>query len=212
MVQCQFIYQRFREGISIESWCNEIVKYARNPRCYLHRQRHYHVYNFDLRTEDEGSMDVGNSFPWTLTNAEERICVTEARRRMSPETVMMRSCAVCGRLQLVAELLYRTAREISAVSQILRGGNYYDTIPRWHFIYGGAHCELDGLVLNRSGFLSDDEVTEGMPLTIRICKTCDSSLSKNKLPDLALANGLWSGIGEVPELSNLSWIEEKLIV
>jgi hypothetical protein len=40
---------------------------------------------------------------------------------------------------------------------------------------------------------------------------CRSSLAKYKLPDLALANGLWTGVGEIPELSGLSWIEEKLI-
>lgn len=155
--------------------------------------------------------DIDNSFPRMLTDTELRDCVTEARRRTSSEHAGMRVCAICGRLQVACDLLYRTAREVKQFEDLLRGGNYYDRIPTRHFTYNGAHQELNGLVIDRLGFLCDEEVSEGMPLMIRICKMCNGSLMKDKVPDLALSNGLWSGVGAMPELSGLSWIEEKLI-
>ena len=34
---------------------------------------------------------------------------------------------------------------------------------------------------------------------------------KGRIPEAALANGLWTAVGEVEELRDLTWIEEKLI-
>jgi hypothetical protein len=70
---------------------------------------------------------------------------------------------------------------------------------------------LNGLVLDKLGFLSDEEVAEGAPLMLRVCLVCDRSLAKNRVPDLALVNGFRTGVGDVLDLSGLSWIEEKLI-
>ena len=70
---------------------------------------------------------------------------------------------------------------------------------------------MDGLVLDRLGFLRADEVAEGSPLMVRVCKTCEKGLSKHNLPYLALENGLWTGVGAVRELSGMTWIEEKMI-
>jgi len=109
------------------------------------------------------------------------------------------------------DLSYQTAQELLRFKELLCGSNYYEAIPTGHFIYKGAHHELNGLILDEAGFLSEEEVSEGTPLMVRICKTCHNTLAKYKVPDLALANGLWTGVGDVPELQDLSWIEEKLI-
>lgn len=161
--------------------------------------------------KDSLSTIINNSFPRIQTDAEERMCVDEVRRRTSPENVMLRSCVVCGRLHGRSDLIYMMEKELLASKDLLHAGSYYDNVPCHHFEYGGAHVGMDGLVLDRLGFLRADEVVEGSPLMVRVCKTCEKGLSKRKLPDLALANGLWTGVGAVRELNGMTWIEEKTI-
>ena len=154
---------------------------------------------------------VDHSFPRIMTDAEEKEWVDEARRRTSPDACIMRSCVVCGRLMIKADLVYQSEKELMKSKHLLGASAYYEAVPLRHFLYGGAHSGLDGMVLDRMGFLHAGEVVVASPLMVRLCKTCDANLMAGRLPDLALANGLWSGIGAVPELCGLSWIEEKLI-
>ncbi len=88
-------------------------------------------------------------------------------------------------------------RELLASRDLLNVGSYYDNVPCHHFEYGGGHVGMDGLVLDRLSFLREDEVVEGSLLMVRVCRMCEKGLSKCKLPDLTLANGLWTGVGAV---------------
>lgn len=215
MSQCQFIYQRSRRPYAIGDRCKEVGTFSFNGRCRRHHTTSGHLNTggatIESRNVNIPLRRVDNSFPRILTNAELREYVNEARERTSPDRVGMQACVICGRLQVMRELIYRTAKEVLRFKGMLCGEGYYNIIPRRHFMYDGVHHELNGLVIDRSGFLHEDEVSEGVPLMVRMCKTCDNSLAKDKVPDLALANGLWTGVGDVPELSGLSWIKEKLI-
>ena len=105
----------------------------------------------DSLSTAEGS--IGNSFPRIQTDAEQRMCVDEVRRRTSPENVMLRSCVVCGRLHGRSDLIYMMERELLASRDLLNVGSYYDNVACHHFEYRGAHVGMDGLVLDRLGFL-----------------------------------------------------------
>ncbi|KAG2340436.1 hypothetical protein BDR05DRAFT_937867 [Suillus weaverae] len=64
---------------------------------------------------------------------------------------------------------------------------------------------IDGLVLDPAGVFRQ----ESIPVALRICSQCHSSLSHNRVPPLALANGLYRGC--LPEqFHDLTWLEEKV--
>jgi len=63
------------------------------------------------------------------------------------------------------------------------------------------HMELQRLVLAKEGIL---------PTKISICKSCHNCLFNNKMPKIALTNGLWIGI-RPNLLPKLTIIEEALI-
>ncbi|KAG2112594.1 uncharacterized protein F5147DRAFT_532231, partial [Suillus discolor] len=60
-------------------------------------------------------------------------------------------------------------------------------------------------MLEKSGITFQDSKA----ITINLCPECQSSLSKNKMPQLALANQLYRG--SLPDrFSDLTWVEEKV--
>jgi hypothetical protein len=63
------------------------------------------------------------------------------------------------------------------------------------------HSKLQGLILAKEGILSTK---------ISICKSCHYCLLNNKMPKLALANGLWIGITP-NSLRKLMIVKEVLI-
>jgi hypothetical protein len=63
------------------------------------------------------------------------------------------------------------------------------------------HPKLQGLVLAKEGSSSNENY---------ICKSCHNCLLNNKMPKLALANGLWIGITP-NSLPKLTIVEEALI-
>lgn len=215
IARCKFVYRCPRGTYSIDDQCTENADFKHNTLCKRHYNKGPYLNLTPVVTEghhdDPADTTAKSVFPRMLTNAEVRECVNEARDRTSPKLVMMRVCAICGRVQMMKDLIYWTVREVLEVKDMLQSSNNYSRVPSQHFTYDGVHQELDGLVIDRRGFLDVDEVMEGAPLMVRLCKPCDSSLAKHKVPDLALANVLWTGVGDVPELSGLSWIEEKLI-
>src|SRR5882762_6630237 len=108
----------------------------------------------------------------------------------SPDVFEEAGCAVCGKLTPICEM-----EELSEVENVglLKG---------------------DG-VTRKARYKSSDPVKELKgsilaPGCSRVCFICIESLDKNKMPLLALANGLW--IGEIPdELQNLTYAEQLLI-
>jgi hypothetical protein len=63
------------------------------------------------------------------------------------------------------------------------------------------HLELQGILLTRESISSTE---------ISICKSCHNCLLNNKMPKLALINGLWIGI-TINSLPKLMIVEEALI-
>jgi hypothetical protein len=159
-----------------------------NGYCQRHRKNTRHPQN--CGGEEQWNTTPDNSFPRLLTEDEERTCVDEARRRTSPEGFTMRSCLVCGRLHIGRELVYVTESEVREWKPLLLASRYYDRVPHSHFRYDGPHSGLNGMVLDKLGFMNSDEVVYGSPVMLRVCRTCRGSLRAHRIPDLALANGL----------------------
>ena len=108
----------------------------------------------------------------------------------SPNMFEEASCAVCGKLTLICEM-----EELSEVENI-------------------NLLKVDG-VTRKPRCKSSDPVSElrGPILASdcnRVCPICVESLEKNKMPTLALANGLW--VGKIlDELRDLTYAEQLLI-
>jgi hypothetical protein len=141
--------------------CREVGTFVHNALCKRHNNKTSSLDTMDITDAlNETTATIDNSFPRTLTDSELRECVNEVRERTSPDYVGMRVCAICGRLQVARDLTYRTAKEVLQSKHLLQCSNHYDRIPSRYFTYDGAHHELSGLVIDRSGFLSDEEVSE----------------------------------------------------
>jgi hypothetical protein len=108
----------------------------------------------------------------------------------SPDVFEETGCAICGKLTPICEM-----EDLSEVENV-------------------NLLKVDG-VTRKARCKSTDPVRElrGPILALgcnRVCPICVESLDKNKMPTLALANGLW--IGEIPdELQNLTYAEQLLI-
>jgi hypothetical protein len=66
-----------------------------------------------------------------------------------------------------------------------------------------GHLELEGLLLAKEGI-------SNIEYNISICKTFHAYLTFNKMPKLALANGLWIGVAPTI-LQKLTMVKETLI-
>ena len=108
----------------------------------------------------------------------------------SPEMFEETGCAVCGKLAPICEM-----EELYEVENI-------------------SLLKVDG-VTRKARYESSDPVEELRgpilaPGCSKVCPICVESLEKNKMPALALANGLW--VGDIPdELCNLTYAEQLLI-
>lgn len=112
---------------------------------------------------------------------------------------------MCGRLQDKSLIKGISVDDLLKYEEILRCGLCYETVPRVNFSYEGCP-RLDGLVLDRAGLVRGGRGWDGF-----ICLECEESLRSGRTPQYALANGLWTGTGMVPELSGLTWLEQKVI-
>lgn len=81
-----------------------------------------------------------------------------------------------------------------------------DDMMSWecaHFSYGNA--VVDGIILAKEGLIFHNSSAVSM----MVCKFCLSSLCKDWIPQLALANNLYRG--SLPaEFKDLTWLEEKV--
>jgi len=81
------------------------------------------------------------------------------------------------------------------------------------FRYAGVLAALDGLPIDRNGLLTSDEIIVGSddPVFAKGCQDRCMAIRKRRIPQFALGNRLWTGIDVETPLTDLSWIEEKLI-
>jgi hypothetical protein len=108
----------------------------------------------------------------------------------SPEVFEEAGCVVCGKLTSICEMEERS--EIENINLLKVDG-----------VTRKARCKSSDPVRELRGPVL-------APGCTRVCYKCLESLGKNKMPTLALANGLW--IGEIPdELQQLTYAEQLLI-
>jgi hypothetical protein len=65
--------------------------------------------------------------------------------------------------------------------------------------------------LSQAAFISSIEPNKRPDAIAYFCHNCLTHLYSDRLHPQALLNGLWTGANEVPALSDLAFIEEKLI-
>jgi hypothetical protein len=122
-----------------------------------------------------------------------RAWVNAARSATSPEQNRQRACVFCGQLGSAAsEITTVGIGDILGFKRLVDGSRgewdgYYAHVPERHFHYSSDYPGLNGAPL------------------------CLFDLHRQKIPPQCLANGLWTGAVEVPELAGLTFIEEKLI-
>ncbi|KAG2347007.1 hypothetical protein BDR05DRAFT_945415 [Suillus weaverae] len=71
--------------------------------------------------------------------------------------------------------------------------------------FASDNALIDGLMLEKCGMIFENSKA----VDLKVCLQCKSSLMQEKIPSLALANGLFHGT--LPDqFSDLTWVEEKI--
>ncbi|CAB1112810.1 unnamed protein product [Ectocarpus sp. CCAP 1310/34] len=160
-----------------------------------------------LACDDEQGRIDGNDQPFMLDDilhpSRVHKCIHDFCTFMV-NSIESTSCAVCDVLHreidinLIAATDLRHADLLKASDKMLGCAGVRD---RFFGYPGGDDSKcLDGLVLERLGFEADP------PHRLRVCAECFRDLSRNRMPEAALANGLW--LGEFPEhLRSASFVE-----
>lgn len=197
--QCTYIYQHAYRDRQPGSRCTNAAVNRDRTTCDLHREPHRVTANIDPM------------FPRIYTGLEEQTWITEARLRTDPELNVRGVCMICGQLWEQAQLIAIAERDLLKAKEILSADPLLETIPRQYFDYRQGYQRLSGLILDRRGFFRAEELTTGSDFLGRSCLGCWKWICQAKMPPFALANHLWTGVGEVEELRGLTWVEEKLI-
>jgi hypothetical protein len=158
------------------------VKARRSTKLSFQRKNVKHNENF-----------VGSAIfpPDPLSKKLSHTIITDFCKDTAPEMFVELGCAVCGRL---------TQR--NKLTNLTDAGVDLNILKAVGLTRVERHQQSDP-VMDIEGPILDPDCD-------KVCKTCKVSLSKNKLPLNALANGLW--IGKVPEvLQDLTYVERLLI-
>ncbi|KAJ3559445.1 hypothetical protein NM688_g341 [Phlebia brevispora] len=154
-----------------------------------------------VRERDDLKRTIVTRWPEVIKRSLKDKVVSMFREATSSESLRTFTCACC------AEEVSSSKREILAVSElpldILRC--HSDILESPGFDIGVPFREgvLEGVLLDPDGVSSDRS-------KVQLCKKCASSLRREKLPTLALANRMY--VGPVPqELKDLTDVEELMI-
>lgn len=231
MARCQFIYlARGSPGSVSGGQCNHEGQYVNGTLCSKHKHKRTIVPQSRRQAialhntlAFSTSADVGpisNKFPRVARPDEIQKWVESARAATDPVENLRRPCVFCGRsLHLRQDLVATINKDhIRHFQQINRhyATQYYRDVPPQYFFYSALQSESDlnlKVPLCRSAFFEQPIPTnrdESQPIAYG-CHECLRHISKNKLPPQSLANGIWTGASEIPELSGLTFIEEKLL-
>jgi len=240
MARCQFIYLRYNPTASVNGGqCHREAHFVNQTLCRLHRKRASTVAEVrrlrpiklmrrspmgnltSVRSSSQAESESDSFFPRMYNMAELKAWVEEARGRTDPQVNERQNCVVCGQSfnsHCGKDLTAVTVDQLCHLKDLAAAfvDTYYADVPIRHFRYFASLPQLDGLPLCRSGFFANLDnaagALQGSSVIGHICQTCLKDLcQKNQVPSLALANGLWTGVGECHRLSDLTWIEEKLI-
>ena len=141
-------------------------------------------------------------FPPKITNEDEKRCIENFCEATSPEAMKTRECGICGIAVKAGEFTEIEMTDIPH-KELLSKDNQenQDCLPEYLF-----DIDIDNLPSQL--LLSPGGVDENQ--NVVCCKTCFSSLKKEKLPKFSVANNFQIG-KTPPELTGLTLAEKLLI-
>lgn len=225
MTRCRFIYLRARANGVEGGQCEAEATYLNDTLCRTHRcaQTQRRRRNNISRTQslhpvlDSVSLseeaDGDKGFPRQYSEDEIRQWVDEGRAQTDPMKCWRRGCIVCGRSSADSEMTSITIGDLIMLRESAKDEvqSLTHTVDTTLFKYKGALSAIDGIPIDCNGLLTSDELIYGAPVVGRGCKACYTAIKTGSVLDYALVNGLWTGIDAPTPLSDLTWIEEKLI-
>jgi hypothetical protein len=226
MPQCQFIFLRQSKTGSLQGGqCLEEGQYVNETLCLSHKSKKTTLSDprrLQTISQTQGSPSDSDDtrFPRIAQPHEILEWVEAARTATDPIENRRGSCLFCGQfLDLRTDLTMTMIDDVVRFKRLVEGSSaaaYYSHVPSHHFSHPSiSHAGIDDLPLCRRAFLAELPVNsadrDGPTPIAYSCHDCLGSVSSGKLPTHSLANALWTGAGEVPELSGLSFIEEKIL-
>src|SRR5271170_3442528 len=213
MARCEFIYIRSRDVHVSGGQCENEAEFVQHRFCNVHRQRQTAPSDPITFEPQFVQASTVNHFPRVSSKEEIKEWVDEARKRTSPIENRRRGCVICGRASVSKDMVPITVSDLiglrERMSDILM--HHFGRLDPSLFQYRGHLALASGLPIDKNGLLSAQELVIGSPVIAQSCRECYTAIHKGRVPYFGLCNGLWTGIDVVTPLSDLTWIEEKLI-
>ena len=218
MTRCQFIYIRARGDQVAGGQCELSAEFVGDTLCAVHRHfragsragvEHAAVFQAPVGVSSTHLDD----FPRLSSPEEVKAWVDEARLKTNPVQNKSRGCIICGRATVDAEMAAITISDLVALKELLTETlkGFLQHVDPAIFQYTGCLAAASGLPIDKSGILTVDETVIGSPVIGNGCWACYKAISHQQIPEFALGNRLWTGIEVETPLTDLTWIEEKLI-
>ena len=159
----------------------------------------------EQREHDEKLEDIRRNWPQPASMELKEDCVRNFRLATSSESLRQFTCACCAESVNVSEQKILPIRDINLNLMRNRTDRIFDTSqctpPDLPFVDG----PLADILVDPDGVVCVDG-----DLSFQLCHRCTSSLSRNKLPRLVIAN--FNVLGRVPPgMKAMSMVEEMLI-
>ena len=168
-------------------------EWARNQRAKLESEHRHHLDEIRENWPQPASMELRED------------CVRNFRAATSSESLRQFTCACCAESVNVSDRKVQPLGEINLELMRDRTNRVFDescTPPEPFFASG----PLANVAIDPDGVTQDAENN----ISLQLCPRCNSSLKKNKLPRLAIAN--LNVLGSVPpEMKQMTMVEEMLI-
>ena len=154
---------------------------------------------------DEKLENIRQNWPQPASMEFKEQCIRNFRAATSSESLMRFVCACCAESVNISQRKVLPIHDINLDLMHSRTDRIFDvnqcTPPGLPFSGG----PLANVLVDPGGVIDNDG-----NLSLQLCHRCSSSLLRNKLPRLAVAN--YNVLGTVPpEMQNMSMVEEMLI-
>ncbi|KAF7791123.1 hypothetical protein EIP86_002134 [Pleurotus ostreatoroseus] len=165
-------------------------------------EAHFSRLHFEESARLAAMEDVSDAWPQRVGASLKNKLLKLFRERTSPEALKTFTCACCARASPISEC--RTVGLDALPGNLLRCPAY--------FMHDGYDLPLLLAHLPSSfcNYILDPKGLTNFERSANLCRLCDSALGSKRLPDLALANGMYLGPSVPPELE-LSIIEEAMV-
>ena len=125
-----------------------------------------------------------------------RECLTKFRDATGREATLLSVCAVCAGRYYQSKMELMTLMELRGFGKLCPTSSHH------------AHVLTNGMLLHRSPHSIYDSEKNGP--CAHVCGTCASALRREKIPTVALANGMW--IGDIPLVLEVLTLPERILV